>query len=124
MYAINFTGRKLYNNINILGDPMQEKTNAEDDIKYLNSIKETLTNSDKTQLKRDYLGSSNHSFNCGDYHVSFRQDCGFTDYGKLFIKDCKENITRIFSKSEFSNHEYGKAFKNCVEIIRNSLSKV
>lgn len=123
MNAISFTGRKLYNGIIILGDPMQERTSANEDINYLNSISDSLQGSGKTSLKRECLGTGASSFKNENYHFLFDTNDGFSNYRKIFIKDLKENITRIFKQDEFANHDYSKAYKNCLEIIKTALCK-
>lgn len=119
MYNVAFGGRKLYNNYTILGDAMQEKTPVNDDINFLKSIPNYI---EKTDIPTERGQLNTDVFKKGNLRFSFGNGLNLGDYRKIFIKDCSENITRVFNKDEFANHEYSKAFKNCMESVRKVLT--
>ena len=121
---VSFQGRRVYDYIKILQEPLVEKTTLDEDQKDFSQIMEKLNNTDKKDIHIDrnagfltpvvktdeYVVSSPQSFSLGD------------DVRELNITNIKEHITRIFSANSDS-HDVRQLFKQCLTFMRNSISK-
>lgn len=116
MNNITFCGQKFHEKILIMGEPYREITSVEDDIDYLNKILPQVK--DDKSLKLQYVYPHNLELRNDKFCYTFLPETSVGNPNNLVVRDLQNKITRIFTKGEFPNPDYNKAFSKCADSIR------